>query len=315
MILLFKIMRAVLVLTTFCSSGLTSVVALWWNAQLGGIIDTVSMRNPLTAITIIRALIAMVLTSAAAYVKGILSGYTCESMTHDLRMGYARHFASLPIAEVEELSTGEQLSRLQNEIVDVSGYLNGNFFQLLDDNIRFISTLAWLLIMNASLTVLANLPALIIIIYVVWCSKTISKATERSLQAKSRMNEYADTILTLFPIIRLYDAAKMMHGGYRGALQEWESQTIHAERTRARLMSLSALLSTIPLMLLFWVGGNMAIGGVITAGTLYIFFNLSGNLSGVLMNMPSYIAAFRQFAVSMKRLAPSVSIDERWNRK
>ena len=124
-------------------------------------------------------------------------------------------------------------------------------------------------------------------------------------------NEYADILLTLFPIIRLYDATKMMLGGYNNALQAWECQTVHVERTRARLLSMSALLSTIPLMLLFWVGGGMAIDGTITVGTLYVFLNLSGNLSGVMMNMPSYIASFRQFSVNMKRLSPNIFLDER----
>ena len=313
MVLLAKMLRkrVVLVLITVCASGLTSAVTLWWNVQLGGIIDTVSTGNSLTVETIVWALVTMLLTSAAAYAKGMISGYTCESMTHDLRMGYAWHFASLPVAKVEELSTGEQLSRLQNEIADVSGYLNANLFQLLDDSIRFITTFIWLLTINSTLTMSANLPVLVIMVYVVWSSKTISAATERSLQAKVRMNEYANTLLTLFPIIRLYDAAKMMLGGYSDALQTWERQTIRVERTRARLMSLSAFLSTIPLMLLFWIGGSMAIGGVITVGTLYIFLNLSGNVSGVMMNMPGYIAAFRQFSVNMKRLTLNVSLDER----
>ena len=313
MVLLAKMLRkrAVLVLITVCTSGLASAVTLWWNAQLSGIIDTISTGNFLTFEAIVWALVTMLLSGTAAYAKGIISGYTCESMTHDLRMGYGQHFASLPVAEIEELSTGEQLSRLHNEIADVSGYLNTNLFQLLDDNIRFITTLVWLFIINPTLTISANLPVLAIMAYVVWCSKKISAATERSLQAKCWMNEYIDTLLTLFPVIRLYDVTKMMLGGYGDALQTWEHQTIRAERTRARLMSLSALLSTIPLMLLFWVGGGMAIDGEITVGTLYIFLNISGNVSGVMMNMPGYIATFRQFSVNMKRLTLNISLDER----
>ena len=303
--------RFVLVLITAISSGLTAAIALWWNAQLSGIINTVITGNSLTVKTMVWAILIMLIMGVTAYAKGIISGYTCESMVHDLRMGYAQHFMSLPVTEIEKLSTGVQLSRLQNEISDVSVYLNTNLFQLLDDSIRFISTLIWLLIINPKLTLSANLPILFIMLYVIWSSKTIGAATEHSLQAKGKMNEYADILLTLFPIIRLYDATKMMLGGYNNALQAWECQTVHVERTRARLLSMSALLSTIPLMLLFWVGGGMAIDGTITVGTLYVFLNLSGNLSGVMMNMPSYIASFRQFSVNMKRLSPNIFLDER----
>ena len=314
--LLVKMLRKRLVLTlaAVCSSGLTAAVTLWWNAQLSGIINIVREGRLLPADIIVLALVTILDTGAAAYFKSYISGFACESIAHDLRMGYARHFASLTVAGAERLNAGEQLSKQQNEIADVSVYLNTNLFQLLDDSVRFITTFLWLFSLNPKLTLTVNLPVLVIMAYVFYSSKIIGSATERSQQAKGRMNGYADTLLTLFPVIRLYDAARMMLHSYGDNVGEWERQTVRAERMRARLMSLSALLSSIPLMLLFLAGGGMVINGALTVGTLYIFLNLSGNVSGVMMNMPGYIAAFRQFSVNMERLAPNISLDGRKQR-
>lgn len=303
--------QLVLALTAACSSGLTAAVTLWWNAQLSGIINIVIEGHSLPTDIIASALITVLGMCATAYFKSYISGFACESMTHDLRMGYARHFASLTFAEAERLSTGEQLSKLQNEIADVSGYLNSNLFQLLDGGIRFIMTILWLFFVNPKLTLTVNLPVLVIMVYTFYSSKIIGDATGCSQQAKGRMNGYADTLLALFPVIRLYDAARMMLYGYSNHVGEWERQTFRAERTRARLLSLSALLSSIPLMLLFLAGGGMVINGALTVGTLYMFLNLSGNVSGVMMNTPGYIAGFRQFSVNMKRLAPNISLGVR----
>jgi hypothetical protein len=41
-------------------------------------------------------------------------------------MGYAKHFATLPITEIENLNAGEQLSQLQNEMSDISSFLRAN---------------------------------------------------------------------------------------------------------------------------------------------------------------------------------------------
>lgn len=308
MLLLSKLIykRRLLAFATIFSSLLTAATALWWNAQLSGIINSVSAGTAPTKAMILWALATMLTMGASNYVKGYLSGYTCEGMTHDLRMGYAQHFASLPIDETEKLNAGEQLSRLQNEIAGVSGYLNANLFQLFDDAMRFITTFVWLLALSPTLTLAANLPAFIVLVYVFWSSKIIGTATDRSQQAKGQMNQYADSLLTLFPIIRLYDAARLTIDGYTGAVKTWENYTVKSERTKARLMSLSAILSQIPLLLLFLVGGHMAISGALSVGTLYIFLNLSGNVSGVLMNMPGHIAAFRQFSANIKRLSPHI---------
>lgn len=302
--------RFPLVFAAVCASGLTAATTLWWNDQLGGIINAVSAGQALPPRGIALALATMLVMGATAYLKDWISGFACESIAHDLRMGYARHFAALPAAVTEGLNAGEQLSRLQNEIADVSGYLNANLFQLVDDGIRFTATLVWLILLEPALTLYTNLPVGIILLYAVWSSKTIGAAAVKSQQAKEKMNGFADSLLNLFPIIRLYDAGQILFRGYLGALGVWEAQTVGLERTKARLQSLSGLLSAIPFLLLFLTGGRMAIQGTITVGTLYIFLNLSGNVSGVLMNMPGYIASFRQFTANMKRLSPNILLDD-----
>jgi len=306
--LLFKMLyrRKIFAIITICTSGLTAAVSLWWNFQLSGIINLISVGISPSQEMILWTLVIMLVMGTTNYLKGYIAGYTCEGITHDLRMGYARHFTSLPVADIEELNAGEQLSKLQNEIVGVSGYLNNNLFQLFDDAVRFFSTFIWLLFISPTLTLTSNLPVFFIIIYVIWSSKIIGLATEQSQKAKGQMNQYTDTLLSLFPIIRLYSATRLTLNGYLNQIDIWKNRTIILERKKAWLMSLSAIMSSIPLLVLFLVGGQMAINGILTIGTLYIFLNLSGNVSGVMMNMPRYITDFRQFSANIKRLSPNI---------
>lgn len=289
-----------------CASVLAAAIALWWNTQLSDIINLVSEGVSPSKDMILCSMVTMLAMGTTNYVKSYILGYTGEGMTHDLRMGYARHYASLPVAQIEKLNAGEQLSKLQNEIAGASGYLNGSLFQLLDDSVKLLSCLTWLFFVNPSLTLASNAPAFIIMGYVLWSSKVIGSAAELSQSAKCEMNRSADTLLALFPVIRLYDATRWVVKQYADTVKKWEHQTIRLERTKARLMSLSGVLGSIPLLFLFLVGGNMVIGGSLTIGGLYIFLNLSGNVSGVLLNMPSHVADFRQFTANAKRLAPNV---------
>lgn len=313
--LLFKLLykRKLLVFITICSSGLSVAVTLRWNYELSKIIDSVSTGIFPTNEMIIRTLIIMIILSIFNYLKRFFIGYTCESITHDLRMGYGSYFSLLTYREAEELNTGRQISKLQNEIADVSGYLNSNLFQLIDDGVKFIVTFSWLLFIAPSLAIVSNIPVLIIIIYVFWSSKIINTATEQSQISKSLMNQYADTLLTLFPIFKLYDATHWTLTGYINAIEKWKSKNIQMERKKAWLMSMSAVLSSIPLMLLFFIGGQMVINGILTIGVLYIFLNLSGNVSGVMMNMPRYITEFRQFSTNMKLLTPHIFLNGKGN--
>ena len=89
---------------------------------------------------------------------------------------------------------------------------------------------------------------------------------------------------------------------YQGITNSWEMASIKEERTRASLLSISAILSSMPLLLLLLFGGWRVISGTITTGVLYVFINLSGNVSGVMMNMPNHVGAFRRFIANLKRL-------------
>ncbi len=302
------IKRIGLVTLTVIISISAIVVSLWWNSQLSAMINMISTNILVPTRTVILAAMTILISMGMAYLLNICSGWTCETLAHDLRMGYAEHLTALPITEVENLNAGEQLSRLQNEIGEVSRFLRDNLFAFVDDLVKFIGTFSWMLWLNPRLTLLPNVPTAIIIGYTFFSSKVIGKAALKSQQANAQMNGFADTLISVFPIVRLFHANLLIQNKYNTALEQWANASISEERKRAKLMSLSALLSCTPLLLLFLIGGTQIIHGSTTIGTLYVFINLSGNVSGVMMNMPGRIAVFRRFSANMKRIEPCISI-------
>lgn len=122
------------------------------------------------------------------------------------------------------------------------------------------------------------------------------------------MNGLADVLLELFPVIWVYDAYRLMGHTIDAYIREWKSANIKKERVSARLMSLSGLLSFLPLLLLLGLGGTMTVMGEISIGTFYIFINLSGQVSGFLQNMPNIYAGFRKFEASVGGLEGKLAL-------
>ena len=298
--------RMELIVSTVGTRILSILVSLWWNAQLSSIINNINANVPITTHKIIVATATILLNAGIAYAAGMFSAWTSETMAHDLRMGYANHFTALNLCEIENLNAGKQLSKLQNEINDAINYIRGPIFSVADDFIRFAGTFIWLMYLNPNLTLLANAPTVILMFYTVFSSKIIGKAAQQTGQANENLNGFTDTLIVMFPIIRLFDASALICNKYDIALKQWESASIKESRRRARLMSLSGAFSFAPLMLLFLIGGSQVIYGTLSLGTLYIFINLSGNVSGIMINMPDTIAGFRRFAVNMERLQPTI---------
>ncbi len=230
-------------LLTFIMGCVAVGMSLLWNDCLSKIINGISASAAIPkAVTIFSGALILLNAGASFALRAVL-GWTGETLTHDLRMGYARHCASLPLNQAEKLNTGQEISRLQNEIAEVSEYMRSSLFQLVNDCIKFLATFLWLLWLNPALTFISNLPVVFIMWYVIFSGKIIGDAVTKSQQANSIMNGFTDTLISIFPVIKVFDAARLLRGKHDNALNQWESLSVKAEGTRARLMSFSALLS------------------------------------------------------------------------
>ena len=304
--LLIKMMyrRILPVVLSISASIFATLVTLWWNRQLSAVINEINAGARVPADAIITAAAAMLAMAASHYAFGFSSAWACECMAHDLRMGFAAHFTTLSLAEIENVNAGEQMSKLQNEISEVVGFLNANLFTFIDDAIKFIGTFTWLMLLDPKLTIISFIPTAIQMWYTAYTSRAISEAAQQSQQANGRLNGFAESLVAVFPVMKLFDAVRLVRSKYDTALEEWEQAAVRQDRRRAALMSPSGLMSCIPLLLLFAVGGMQVVRGELSTGSLYVFINLSGNVSGLMMNMPGRIASFRRFAVNLERIGP-----------
>lgn len=188
---------------------------LLWNIQLRHIIDSVSKGQVIPGNMVVRALILAAAISIFSLLSESISGLSCEVMTHDLRMGFAGRLAEMSLPELEQINAGEEVSGFQNEIGEVSDYMTENMVKLAGDAVRFAGTLILLLSVCPILTAGAYLPVAGIVAYVFYSSKIIGCLTQQEQDARKKMDGYVDIILTLFPIIRIYDAAGLLWERFR----------------------------------------------------------------------------------------------------
>lgn len=283
---------------------------LYWNSFLADTIDHLGNISVLDfgspeAILFtppVMAAVIILFHTAAEYLSSCLASYTCEIFAHEMRMGYCRFYLQSDIQTLSKLNVGEEQSAMQNELREVSVYLNENLFSFTKQFVTFAVTVSFLLRQNPRLALLSILPVIPLIIYCYFSGKTIKNFTEQCQKSRKRINGQVNTLLELFPIIQVYDACRLMDTAVDEKLLEWKNSTVRKERVAAGLMSLSGLLSFVPLLLLLGFGGAMVVNGEISTGILYIFINLSGNVSGFLQNMPNIYAAYRGFEASVERL-------------
>lgn len=250
------------------------------------------------------------LHAASEFASFYLASYVCEAFAHDLRMGYVRYYLQSDIRTLSGMKVGEEQSAMQNELKDISDYFHGNLFSFMKQFVTFAVTVLFLLCQSPKLTLLSTLPVFPLMVYCFFSGRIIKGYTEQCQWSKKQMNGLAEVLLQLFPVIQVYDAYRLLRRAMDERILEWKNINIRREKVSARLMSLSGLLSFLPLLLLLGLGGNMAIKGEIGLGTFYIFINLSGHVSGFLQNMPNHYASFKRFEASVGSLEDKLVMEE-----
>lgn len=300
-------LHRVLFMTAVLFTFLSVIFNLCWNKFLAQLLDVLQNadlfypRNELGLLLTVGILIVLMHT-LSEYLSLYLSSYTCEIFAHELRMGYAGYYLQCDIRALAKLNAGEEQSAMQNELKEISDYLSENLFSLIKQFGTFVVTALFLLCQNFKLALFSIVPVIPLIFYCSFSSKVIKNYTQQCQNSRKKINGLADMILELFPIIQVYDAYRLIAGTMKENLSEWGDSSIKKEQISARLMSLSGVLSFVPLLLLLGFGGSMVINEEISMGTFYIFINLSGSVSGFLQNMPGIYAAFRRFSASVDRL-------------
>lgn len=314
MIVLHKYVFSIAVLITFTAM----LLNLGWNTFLANLLDRLANqievleqgRGFYLGNIILVGVAIMILLIITEYMSSYLAAYTCEIWAHDMRMGYAKHYLQYDMRELSCLNAGEEQSAMQNELSDISNYLNQNLFLFIKQFGTFFVTVIYLAIQNVKLAMVSVLPVLPLIAYCFYTGKVIKDYTEQYQSSRGQFNSLVDVILELFPILQVYQAYSLMNTNLNQTLLACEEANIRKEKVAAKLMSLSGVLSFLPLLCMLGFGGNMVLKGEISIGIFYIFINLSGNVSGFLQNMPNIYARFRGFVASVERLEKKMVLEE-----
>ena len=305
---LFEKRKGTALVTLLCCVG-SVVTTLLWNRELAALIDGVQAGHGLHREGVIWCIECLVLAALFQGGMQFLSAYAGEYAVHDLRMRLAKVTMRREYVSIAKENAAELISVQQNEMEEINRYLSDNLFTLCSTGINFVFTLLFLMTQNAKLTLLYLLPVAGLAVYTTVSGKVIYRYTKKEQEQQKKMNGVAGTLLSLFPVVRIYEADRLLNQSYKERISGWKKAVVTQERTKAKLMSVSGMLSCIPLTLLALAGGRMIMQGTLTIGILYVFINLSGNVSGVMINISTHLANFRRFCGNLERVWESMETE------
>jgi len=280
-----------------------SIVVLFLNKGYAGLIDRILMGTyglilNSTIILLCTGVIQVAIILYQNYISSILS----EKTGYTIRRKAIDGILNAEYKTIENLSTGESLSKLNTDLSGVTTWVRNELPALISDSILFTIILIAMLYTNWKLTVFSFfiIPFFSVGSYLL--SKPITTSEKEKNEAISDVNVIAKSIIDAFPILKLFQMKQPLLSKANEKINISVLTEIKANSIRAKLMSVNGFISYTPTAIIWGLGGYMAIRGSISAGVLLAFINMSNFITRPLLNLPARIDAIRTSSSNISRV-------------
>lgn len=259
----------------FVTSGLT----LLGPFMVGKIIDNHIVGGQFDGLGLkIGGLIAVYIgLSVAMYLQNYWMVGIAQQTVYQLRTNLFSHLQKLPVTFFDKRQHGELMSRLTNDIENVSQTLNTSFIQVFSSILTLTGTVAVMLYLSPLLTLLTMIIIPVMFVAMRWITRRTGKLFKEQQQAVGALNGMIEETISGQRIVKAYSQEERV-------MEEFEEKSDRLRQTGFWAMTYSGFIPKVMNMLnnasfavVAGVGGLLALkgDGLVTIGTIVIFSELA----------------------------------------
>nr|WP_244226745.1 ABC transporter ATP-binding protein [Paenibacillus protaetiae] len=226
--------------------------------------------------TVIIALIAAYLMDASfTFLQGWFMAGISQRVVASLRRTLFAKLQKLPLVYFDTRRHGELMSRLSNDIDNISTSVTQTTAQLMAGSIALVGSLVMMLVLSPLLT----LACLITVPLVYMLARTVTKRTSKLFKSQQaylgRLNGQIEETISGFLIVKAFNYEETAVNDFTRANEELRQTSIKAQIWSGFMMPLLAVINNIGFASVAIVGGVLAVKGNITVGVIASFLSYS----------------------------------------
>jgi len=259
----------------FISSGL----ALLGPVMVGLILDDHIISGQFNGLgnKIIMLVFIYIGLSISMYLQNYWMIGIAQQTVYHLRTNLFTHLQKLPVTFFDKRQHGELMSRLTNDIENISQTLNTSFIQVFSSVLTLVGTIAVMLYLSPLLTLLTMIIIPVMFTAVRWITRRTGKLFKEQQKAIGELNGMIEETISGQRIVKAYSQEDRM-------LKEFEEKSNRLRHAGFWAMTYSGFIPKVMNMLnnasfavVAGVGGLLALkgDGLVTIGTIVIFSELA----------------------------------------
>jgi ATP-binding cassette subfamily B multidrug efflux pump len=257
-----------------------AVITLSVPYLLGLSIDAMSTTSGLfnmrlLEIVILSLVVAYVADGALTFLQSWLMAGVSQRIVANLRHKLFEKLQKLPLGYFDSRSHGDVMSRLTNDIDNVSTTISQSTTQLMSSSIVIVGSLVMMLVLSPLLT----LASLITLPLVILLARTITKRTSllfKDQQVKlGQLNGHIEETISGILVIQAFNHEAKAIEEFDKVNNQLSEVGLKAQIWSGFLMPLLSVINNIGFAAVAIVGGVLAINGHITVGIIASFLSYS----------------------------------------
>lgn len=232
-----------------------------------------------------------------SFIQSWVMAGVSQRIVKNMRSCLFQKLHALTISFFDTHSNGDIMSRLSNDIDNISGVIAQSTVQLFSGFISIIGTLVMMLILNPILT----LVSLITVPLVFALTKTIAKKTKKLFKEQQEylgaLNGHIEESISGLEVVKAFNHEETLIEDFKKVNDNLCKVGIKAQIWSGFLMPIMNVINNMGFIAIAWIGGILAVKEVINVGLITSFISYSkqftrplNDLGNIFNNLQSAVA-------------------------
>ncbi|MCD8075018.1 MAG: ABC transporter ATP-binding protein/permease [Lachnospiraceae bacterium] len=249
-----------------------TVTSLITPSLQGQAIDAITERSWQEFRTVLLLLLlAFVANSLFSLAQTLLAARLSQSIVRHMRYDLFYKIDHLPIAYLDQHSNGDVMSRMTNDIENISNTVSQSLASLLSGVLTIIGTVAIMFWYCPQLTLITMLTVILTVLVTRFMSKKMRVVYRRRAAALGRLNGHSEEMISGYRTVLAYNRQERTKEEFRELSDRLTKEGIRAEILGGSMGPLMNAISTLGFVIVAAFGGYFALQGMITIGVISAF--------------------------------------------
>ena len=274
---------------------------------LGRAVDAISLSKEsvnfnLLSIIIFLLLAALVTDAVISFTQSWLIAGVSQRIVKSFRTSMFSKLQKLPISFFDTSTHGDLMSRLTNDIDNVSTTISQSTVQLIGGGMMVLGSLIFMLVLSPALTLAAVLTLPLSFIMTRLIAKKTSPLYTHQQEELGKLDGYLEETISGLRVVKAFNHEDEVISQFETLNQRLLGVGLKAQIWSGFLFPLMNIISNLTLAIVALAGGILAVDGMITVGIITSFIGYSRQFSRPLSEFANVFNTLQSAAAGAERV-------------